>query len=176
MKKRVIKGELSVQGIRKIQHELENYRKEVIAKTKKLAELLSEKGVETAKVKLTTYDAVFTGELQNSIENALKENKPLGAIFIVRANSEYACFVEFGTGQVGKNMQYPYPLPEGINWEYQIGDTIFEFLPGQFGWFYPGDDGQWHLTQGMPARPFMYETCQDLYEDVVEIAKKVFSS
>jgi hypothetical protein len=82
-------------------------------------------------------------------------------------------FVEFGTGQIGQEAPYPYELPDGVSWEYNTGKTIFEVSPGQYGWFYKRD-GQWYFTQGMPSRPFMYETSLDLYRIVEKTAKEVF--
>ena len=69
---------------------------------------------------------------------------------------------------------YPYPFPEGVDWEYSTGKTIVEVSPGQYGWFYPGDDGKWYFTQGMPSRPFMYETSLELMNLVVKTAREVF--
>ena len=91
------------------------------------------------------------------------------------ADSHHAAFVEFGTGQFGLESAYPYPFPEGVDWQYNTGETIFEISPGQYGWFYPGDDGRWYFTQGMPSRPFMYETSLELMNLVVTTAKEVFA-
>ena len=65
-------------------------------------------------------------------------------------------------------------MPEGVEWNYNTGKTIFEIEPGQYGWFYQGDDGKWYFTQGMPSRPFMYETSIELMQLVVRTAKEVF--
>jgi hypothetical protein len=96
------------------------------------------------------------------------------AIFYIVADSEHAAYVEFGTGQMGAEGSYPYPFPPGVDWQYNTGKTIFEISPGQYGWFYPGDDGKWYFTQGMPSRPFMYETTMELMKLVVSTAKEVF--
>ena len=97
------------------------------------------------------------------------------AIFYIVADSKHAAFVEFGTGQLGQEGGYSYPFPEGIAWEYNTGKTIFEIEPGQYGWFDPGDDGKWYFTQGMPSRPFMYETSLELMQIVKETALEVFA-
>ena len=92
----------------------------------------------------------------------------------VVADSKHAAFVEFGTGQLGMEGPYPYPFPIGMDWQYNTGKTIFEIGPGQYGWFYPAEDGTWKFTQGMPARPFMHEAFIDIYAKVERIAKEVF--
>jgi len=84
--------------------------------------------------------------------------------------------VEFGTGQIGLDKPYPYKLPDGVSWNYATGKTIRQNALGRYYWFYPGDDGKWHYTEGMPARPFMYETANDLKQKVEEVAKRVFAT
>ena len=109
----------------------------------------------------------------NSIHEKDGGSTKTSAIFYIVADSEHAAFVEFGTGQIGEEAPYPYPLPEGVKWEYNSGKTIFEISPGQYGWFYQ-KNGEWYFTQGMPSRPFMYETSLELYDIVLQTAKEVF--
>ena len=174
MAKRVFKSDLSVKSIEELKKQLIDYRDNVLqAKTKELARRLAEKGVEIAKANVAKLDAVFTGELMNSIHEKDGGSKKTSAIFYIVADSEHAAFVEFGTGQIGEEAPYPYPLPEGVKWEYNSGKTIFEISPGQYGWFYQ-KNGEWYFTQGMPSRPFMYETSLELYDIVLQTAKEVF--
>lgn len=174
MEKRVFKTDLSVKSIEELKKQLIDYRDNALqAKTKELARRLAEKGVEIAKANVTKLDAVFTGELMNSIHEKDGGSTKTYAIFYIVADSEHAAFVEFGTGQIGEEAPYPYPLPEGVKWEYNSGKTIFEISPGQYGWFYQ-KNGEWYFTQGMPSRPFMYETSLELYDIVLQTAKEVF--
>lgn len=174
MAKYTFKSDLSVKGIENLQKELLNYKNNILQrKMQMLVDALAEKGVEIAKANVQKYDAVFTGELLSSIH---KENGGVQdgtAIFYIVCDSKHAMFVEFGTGQIGQEAPYPYELPDGVSWEYNTGKTIFEVSPGQYGWFYKRD-GQWYFTQGMPSRPFMYETSLDLYRIVEKTAKEVF--
>ena len=166
---------LSRKGIADAKKFLLDYKKNVLQKKLKLfVERLAQIGVETAKANITTFDAIFTGELLNSIHEESGVQTKNAAIFYVVADSEHAAFVEFGTGQIGMEGSYPYPFPEGVEWNYNTGKTIFEISPGQYGWFYPMGDGTWRFTQGMPSRPFMYETAIDLRQRIVQIAKEVF--
>lgn len=174
MAKRVFKADLSVKSIEELKKQLIDYRDNVLqAKTKELVRRLAEKGVEIAKTNVTKLDAVFTGELMNSIHEKDGGSTKTSAIFYVVVDSEHAVFVEFGSGQLGQEAPYPYPLPEGVKWEYNSGKTIFEISPGQYGWFYQ-KNGEWYFTQGMPSRPFMYETSLELYNIVLQTAKEVF--
>lgn len=140
-------------------------------KLNEFSKRLAERGVEIAKARLVTLGATFTNELLNSVH---VEDKGDG-VFVIKTDSDHAAFVEFGTGQLGQEGSYPYPFPEGANWAYNVGSTIFEIEDGQYGWFYPADDGTWKFTQGMPSRPFMYETALQLREEISKVAKEVFS-
>lgn len=175
MKKKVFKADLSISRINDLKKQLIHYRDVDLAKKAELiAEKLAQKGVEFAKVNVQRLDAVFTGELLASIKTRKGGSTKGTAIFYVVADSHHAAFVEFGTGQLGMEGGYPYPFPEGVDWEYNTGKTIFEISSGQYGWFYPGDDGKWYFTQGMPSRPFMYEASLQLQQAVIEVAKEVF--
>jgi hypothetical protein len=174
MGKHKFETELSVKGIKQLKKDLLNYKNNILQqKVQVLASTLAEKGVEIAKANVTRLDAIFTGELLNSIHTQNGGGTKGTAIFYVVADSRHAAYVEFGTGQLGLEGGYPYPFPEGVDWQYNTGKTIFEVEPGQYGWFYP-KDGQWYFTQGMPSRPFMYETSLELMNLVVSTAREVF--
>lgn len=168
------KTDLSVKGIEQLKKELLNYKNvELKQKLNTLVRLLAEKGVLIAQANITSYDAIFTGELLSSISAKNGGGTNGTAIFYIVADSRHAVFVEFGTGQIGSEAPYPYPLPPGVDWEYNTGKTIFEISPGQYGWFYPKGD-KWYFTQGMPSRPFMYETAMELQELILKTAREVF--
>lgn len=173
MAKKTLKADLSISSIRNLQKELEKYRDSLTYKCRLLAEKLSERGVEIARVQIADLDAIFTGELIQSLHSEYKGSTPYGAIFAILTDSDHAAFVEFGTGPIGQENPYPYELPEGVSWQYASGKTIRQLADGRYGWFYP-KDGQWYFTEGMPARPFMYETSLELQKIVVEVAKEVF--
>lgn len=175
MAKRVFKADLSVKGIENLKKELMNYRDNILPdKVRLLAKTLAEKGVIIAQANVTKLDAIFTGELVSSIYERDGGGVNNTAIFYVICDSDHAAYVEFGTGQMAEEAPYPYPLPQGVQWSYNTGNTIFEISPGQYGWFYPGNDGKWYFTQGMPSRPFMYETSLELQELIVKTAMEVF--
>lgn len=67
----------------------------------------------------------------------------------LKIGTDYAIYVEYGTGIVGKQGQ-PHPNPE-IPWQHDINGH------GEDGWFYM-ENGRGHWTSGQASRPFMYET------------------
>lgn len=175
MAKKTLKANLSVSSIRQLQKDLIRYQEHLTNKAAQLAKRLSELGVDIAQVQIADLDAIFTGELIASIHSEYKDSTKYRAIFAVVADSSHAVFVEFGTGQRGEDKPYPYPLPEGVSWDYNVGKTIRQnAVTGRYYWFYPGQDGKWHYTEGMPARPFMYLTSMELIREVPKIAKEIF--
>lgn len=175
MAKKVFKTDLSVEGINNLKKELLSYKTDFLQnRLVELTERLAEKGVEIAKANVTKLDAIFTGELIDSLHSEKGSISKGTAIFYIVTDSKHAAFVEFGTGQLGMEGGYPYPFPEGVQWNYNSGRTIFEISPGQYGWFYKRDE-QWYFTQGMPSRPFMYETAMELEKEIVKTAKEVFA-
>lgn len=73
---------------------------------------------------------VDTGNLRNSISHKVDSGEPAAHI---GTNSEYAAYVEFGTGQ--------YSTTGG-------GTT-------KTHWAYMGDDGKFHIGKPMKARPYL---------------------
>lgn len=175
MAKKTLKADLSISSIRNLQKELEKYRDSLTYKCRLLAEKLSERGVEIARVQIADLDAIFTGELLASIHTEYKESSKYGGVFAIVTDSSHACFVEFGSGQRGEDKPYPYSLPQGISWDYNVGKTIRQnSKTGRYYWFYPGQDGLWHYTEGMPSRPFMFNTSLELQRILVKTAQEVF--
>ena len=73
---------------------------------------------------------VDTGALRNSISNRVVDSEP--AVYI-GTNSEYAAYVEFGTGHYS---------------------TTGGGTP-KTHWAYMGDDGKMHIGKPMKARPYL---------------------
>ena len=154
-----------------------DYENSLTYKCRLLAERLAEKGVEVARIEVTSLDAIFTGDLMRSIHAEYIGNIKGGGIWAVVANDKSAVFVEFGTlGSLGGKKEYPYPLPEGVQWNYGSGSNIIQLTNGQYGWFYKGDDGKVYWCEGMDSRPFMYLTGIELEKDVVKVAMEVFGN
>lgn len=153
---------------------LQSYQNNLTYKCQLLAEKLAEKGVEIARVQIADLDAIFTSELLQSVHSEYRGSIKGGGVWAVVADSKHAAFVEFGTGVIGKANPYNGTLPEGVDWQYASGKTIRQLADGRYGWFYKGKDGNWYFTEGMPSRPFMYNTANELRSIIVSTAKEVF--
>lgn len=156
---------LSASEFEKAAREVEKYKKEVVKKTRLLAQRLAEKGVEIAKIKIMQFPAVDTGELLESMQAQAGDVIENGGEWIVFTDCPHAAFVEFGTGVTGS--RNPHPDTSLVGWRYDVNEH------GDAGWFY-FKDGEWHWTKGMISRPFMYETGRDLRKLVSKTAKEVF--
>ena len=162
MHKTVIKFSLNGKDIDRAIKELQQFKKEFLERCNLLVEALTDYGVEVAKVQVAQLDAVYTGELMNSIEGYYSPTYNVG---IIKAGAYYAAYVEFGTGVVGS--QSPHPNPDG--WQYDINDH------GDEGWVYYDDyTGKFRWTRGFKSRPFMYNTARQLEKECKKIAMEVF--
>lgn len=162
MAKTVIKFGLSEKEINRAIKEVAQFKKEFLEKCSRLVEALTEQGEMAAKLQVAQVDAVYTGELMNSIEGYYSPTHNVG---IIKAGAIYAAYVEYGTGVVGK--QSPHPDPQG--WQYDINQH------GDEGWVYYDDDtGQFRWTKGFKSRPFMYNTARELEKECARIAREVF--
>ena len=162
MGKTVIKFSLNEKDIDRAITEIEKFKKQFIAKCNSLIEALTEEGVKVAKLKVAELDAVYTGELMNSIDGYYSPTYNVG---IIKAGAYYAAYVEFGTGVVGKGSAHPNPG----GWQYDVNGH------GDKGWVYYDDDsGKFRWTKGFKSRPFMYNTARQLEKDCARIAKEVF--
>lgn len=162
MAKKVIKFSLNEQDIDRAIREVEKFKAEILEKCNQLVEALTDYGVEVAKIQVAKLDAVYTGELMNSIEGYYSSKNNVG---IIKAGALYAAYVEFGTGVVGSRS--PHPDPQ--NWQYDIN------AHGDEGWvYYDEDSGGYRWTRGFKSRPFMYNTARQLEKECRKIAEEVF--
>lgn len=158
---------LSCSSIEAAQKQLRDYQKEITRKCEELTHRLADEGVILAKVKLTQFPAIDSGELLNSIMDEPGAVLTDGATWIVYTGCNHAAFVEFGTGVTGS--ENPHPDTGLADWKYDIN------AHGESGWMYY-KNGEWHWTKGLPSRPFMFETGRDLRKLVPKLAKEVFGS
>ena len=153
----------AIREIRKLQTDLKDAMQGLV-------EELAKQGAEIAKINVSQLGAVDTGALMASIGHGAFD--PASRTAIIYAGSYYACFVEFGTGIVGKKNRHP-----GLNsmQDFAVmgenGTLYTEYDTNRHGnnvWFYKPVGGTKYLwTRGMKARPFMYNT----YVELSDIAK-----
>lgn len=139
-------------------------------------EALSELAVSIAREKCLSY-AKHNHELADSIKASTyyKDGK-----FTTRitAGADSAAFFEFGTGIMGEKKNHPTANRRG--WDY--GPAWYTKADGKdmeadYGWKpHVNEDGSvYYFTTGQPAKPFMYETLQELRMEYPRIMREVFS-
>lgn len=157
-----IELDLTVESINRAIREIQDFRNELREKCLELVEALMMEGVEIARMQVASMDAVYTGELEQSIQGVFFPTERCG---FVMADTPYAVYVEYGTGIVGESA--PHPEAQG-NWNYDVNHH------GIQGWVYRnGNDGQFHWTMGYVSRPFMYNTLRWLEEAAPERASEI---
>lgn len=159
-------------SIEKAIKDLKKYRKKVERNTRLLVQKLTDLGTNLARVKIVSMGAYYSGELLSGVMGYYSPTLNAG---FVKVASDHVAFVEFGTGVVGMNN--PHQNAEYLakaSWSYASGTKIFTTKNGKVGWIYPTDDGGFRFTEGMKARPFMYETALELEREFPRIAKEVF--
>lgn len=162
MAKTVIKFSLDEKEIERAIREVNKFKEDFLKKCNLLIEALTDYGVDVAKLKVKELDAVYTGELMNSIDGYYSPTYNVG---IIKAGAYYAAYVEFGTGVVGESAAHPNPQ----GWQYDVNDH------GDEGWVYYDDDGgKFRWTKGFRSRPFMYNTARDIEKNCKRIAEEVF--
>lgn len=162
MAKHVVSLELSPQGVTKAIREVQAYQKEFLHKIELLMNKIAYEGSDILRYEIVSTDAVMFGELLASVSAVYS-----GGVAIISMGTDHAAFVEFGTGSTGA--ANPHPEPPG-GWKYDVNAR------GEKGWWYFGDwDGNWHWTKGMPSRPVMWNTSQQIPDLVAKLAKEVFS-
>ena len=160
---------LSFRSFRKLANNIRDYRKSLQDKCEEFAYRMAEEGVAIAQMKILGFDAVMTGELLDSMNLKAGDIFSNGATYYIYTDCPWAKFVEFGTGIVGS--ENPHPDPSIAGWKYDVN------VHGEKGWYY-FKNGEWHWTKGLPSRPFMFETGQELKDMniISSVAREVFGS
>lgn len=154
-------------GLEKLQTHLKAYEKNLPNKLERFINELCEQGVEIMKQNITTYGAIQFGDLFDHCDYAVYQKGKRAVIF---NDSDHCAFVEFGTGVVGGYNPHPnLPVP----WAYGSGATIDEETGTWY--FVNKSTGVSGYTQGMPARPYMWNTSKELRNKLTQIAKEVFA-
>ena len=121
---------------------------------------------------------IETGETLSSI---LAYRHGRHGVLLVGGN---AIWIEFGTGVVANgNASYPHPKARELGMN-AIGTYIAPYPINKSGkphggdpngWWYQGDDGEYHHTYGIPSDPFFYNTAKMLRKEYANLAKEIFS-
>ncbi len=164
MAKRVISFDLSEAGITKAISEINRFKGDFLRTCNEVIQELQLQGVIHGKASIAAWGAVGeTGVLGRSMKGYFDAARRVGVVY---NDAYYAVFVEFGTGIWGERNEHPMPPP---GWDYDYNNH------GEAGWFYKNDrDGRVHWTQGMPSRPFMYDTFRELKQIAPDVVRKHF--
>ncbi len=137
---------LNLNSVSSAINKLKTRRESIDTGLKTLISKLTKKGYEYM-ISIVPED---TGNLKGSITWEFDDINQKGVITI---GTNYALFVEYGTGIVGKNR----PPPDPKNWKYDVNNH------GVKGWWY-FDDNQNRLrwTRGRSASAFAYKTMKFL--------------
>lgn len=126
-------------------YEIKDNSEEIIAKIKdaknRALERIGMQAESFAKKNITLQKAVDTGALRNSINHKVKDDD-----VYIGTNKEYAAYVELGTGK-----------------HYNGGR--------QTPWVYQDAKGNWHMTHGQRARPYLKPAAADhaqTYKNILE--------
>lgn len=172
------KASLSVSSIRQLQKDLTVYRDSLTYKCRLLAERLAEIGIDVAQSRV---DESPLGKYVTIRTEITEEQAGCKAILIatgeVKESEGYAPFntllaIEFGAGI------YYNPIPNPNAGEFGLGVGTF---PGQIHafedfWFYWDDEKQkWLPTHGVKATWPMYSASMEIQENIVKVAKQIFS-
>lgn len=96
-------------------------------------------------------------------------------VTLVIANGKDAVFIEFGAGVYYNGSVGSSPNPLGSDLGYTIGSYGLGNGRKQT-WGFKGEDGEVHLSHGVPATMPLYRAMMSVVNDIVDIAREVFSS
>ena len=180
MAKKVFKADLSVNGIEALKSQLLQYKDELPTKCEKLVSRLLQSGVDVSQSKISESPL---GKYVTVTTNISSDKMGCKGILLakgaVKEQEGYAPFsillsIEFGAG-VHYN---PIPNPL-ISSEFPYGVGTY---PGQVhafqseGWMYWDEKVQeWRHTYGVKATMPVYNADMEIIQNVVKIAKEVFS-
>lgn len=140
-----------------------------------LCRKLLDEGVNVAKMQLMSFPAVDTGALMASIGHGAFD--PASGTGVIYAGAYYAFFVEYGTGMRGGANPHPASAEGDFAVLSSNGKGVYDgYNSDKPGWYYVGNDGKWHYTEGMEARPFMYNTMMTLADKAAEMGGEVIGS
>jgi hypothetical protein len=150
--------------------ELRKYQSEITYKCQRFADKLAELGLQTAKSVLEQH--IYSGETIGSLRIETDEKGEITRLRIV-VESDAILFLEFGAG-----IKYSGTVnPKAEELGYGPGT-----YPGKGhwndpnGWWYMGDDGEWHHSFGIEAAMPMYNATVAMRQQIASIAKEVFQS
>lgn len=179
MAKKITIG-LSAKEFREAARQIEQYKKELNQKIQKFCEVLLQYGQVTAvqygdqsplgsTLKFTTEISSAAAGCKAMLIGIGQTKEPAGEN---DSSVNTLLLVEFGSG-----IHYNNGSGNPKQGDFGMGVGTF---PGQThafdpnGWYYKGDDDQWHHSYGVKATMPMYNAAMEMRQHIAEVAKEVF--
>lgn len=171
---KIIRMSLDPESINAAIVELKHYKREIMDKIEELRNRVAYFIAKDASAVFNTAvadDLIGEGAAIGGVDVHVEDN---GNVTLVIASGEDAVFMEFGAGVYNNGAVGSSPNPLGAG----LGYTIGSYGKGNGAkevWGYRGQDGEIHLTHGTPASMPMYRAMMSVVNDIVKIAREVFS-
>ena len=153
-------------SIRKAQKEVDEYREWVLEKAHQLCKRLAEIGLQVAQI-------YFIPEAWNGNADVTLSIEPLNDGYLVRADGEDVCFLEFGTG-----------VTAGLGYDSNVLEPPVDISPGSWshtagsGKF--AEDGYWYYNgqrlDGTIPQMGLNLAASEVKQRFAQVAKEVFGS
>lgn len=178
MTKRTIRGEFSVKGIQSIINQLTDYKKELHDKAELLCRRLAEAGMDVALERIGDSPLGKTITVRIETEPHVSGCKAMLIATGETKTNDYGTIntlllVEFGAGIHYNHTANP-KAPE-----FGMGVGTFpnqKWAFNESGWWYLGEDDEWHHSYGVKATMPMYEASTAIRLQVAEIVREVFGN
>lgn len=177
MAKKVLKTDLSLDGIEALKRQLLQYKDDLPKKCQKLVSSLLQSGIEVAS---TSISESPLGKYVTVSTNISSEQMGCNGILLakgaVKEHEDYEPFsillaIEFGAG-IYKN---PKANPLTTEMGYGVGTFPGQTHAFQNVWYYWDENSrEWKPTSGIKATMPMYNASEDIRNKVIKTAKEIF--
>jgi HK97 gp10 family phage protein len=142
----------SLESLEKAIAKVEKFQLNIPKILDKAIDEIAEKARQRCLHEMSLHDLKKGGTLaQSNLASTIEIRRDDIKSFTLAVNGEYAMYVEFGTGVVGRDNPHPDVSFLDQAWEYDSKGH------GEAGWFYYKDGVKYH-TRGQEAKPFLYPT------------------
>lgn len=154
------------EGLREAANWLMKWKTKILRNAEKLLDKMLKEGEQYAFLGAAAH--IYTGVTIDTIMSYREGNH---GVLLVGGN---AIWVEFGTGVIANDYEpYPHEKAEELGMN-AIGTYGKGHGSDPNGWWYQGDDGEYHHTYGIPSDPFFYNTAKMLRKEYARMAKEIF--
>ena len=159
---------LSQKEIKKAVKDVEKYKQDLNKKCERLILELADLGYKTSKAILQEH--IYSGQTIGSIRiDNLSDSQKTRMSIVVESSA--ILFLEFGAGIKYSDTVNPKASELGMGPGTYPGKGNWD---NPSGWWYLGEDGEYHHSYGIRAAMPMYQAEQAIIRDLNKIAKKIF--